>query len=341
MTNQILHDARLFSAFVVREQEQGTFVGRVEERRIDELPNGDVLVEVQLSSLNYKDALSASGNRGVTKRYPHTPGIDAFGVVAATASNAFREGDEVLVCGYDLGMNTPGGYGRFIRVPAEWVMPRPDGLSGRKCMQIGTAGFTAAQSVAALEAMGVKSDQGTVLVTGASGGVGSIAVALLSQLHFNVTAATGKKEEYDWLRSLGAQDFLDRAQAARGSDKMLLRERWAGVVDTVGGAILANAVKATKYNGTVTCCGNAASGDLPLNVYPFILRGVRLVGIDSAECPMQRRKEIWQNLSVRWNMGFLDEVTHTISLGELDQFIDLMLKGKIRGRIVIDLRKDA
>lgn len=341
MIYQKIDDSAVFSALVVRELQKGIFTRNIEERRIGDLPDGDVLVEVHFSSLNYKDALSASGNRGVTKRFPHTPGIDAAGVVAASTTDDFREGDEVLVSGYDLGMNTPGGFGRFIRVPAGWVMRKPRNFSCHQCMQIGTAGFTAAQSVRMLWSMGVRADQGDVLVTGASGGVGSFAVALLSRSGYSVVAATGKKEEHSWLRNLGAVDFLDRQQAAQGSDKMLLRQRWAGVVDTVGGPILASAIKATQYDGTVTCCGNAASGDLPLNVYPFILRGVRLIGIDSASCPMHRRQDIWKTLAEDWDLGFLDSITNTILLTELNEFIEKMRKGKIRGRIVVDMRKDS
>jgi putative YhdH/YhfP family quinone oxidoreductase len=208
-------------------------------------------------------------------------------------------------------------------------------------MQIGTAGFTAAQSVLGLQAMGVKPDQGPILVTGATGGVGCVAVALLKGSGYTVVAATGKEEEHSWLRQLGADDFLSREQAAIGTDRMLLRERWAGVVDTVGGPILATAIKSTKYNGAITCCGNAASGDLPLNVYPFILRGVKLIGIDSAQCPMSRRKEIWEKLAAAWDMQFLDIMTSTIPLTELGGVIDKMLQGRVRGRTVIDLREGA
>ncbi len=334
-------DSTSFPALVVREQGDGTFTRSIEQRQINDLPDGDVLVQVEYSSLNYKDALSASGNRGVTKKYPHTPGIDAAGTVIWSSADSFFPGDQVVVSGYDLGMNTAGGFGRFIRVPSDWVMRRPSSLSALKSMQIGTAGFTAAQSVMALQAMGVQPDQGPVLVTGASGGVGSVAVALLKGLGFTVVAATGKEAERPLLRKLGAEDFLSREQAANGSNRMLLRERWAGAVDTVGGPILATVIKSTKYDGTVTCCGNAASGDLPLNVYPFILRGVKLVGIDSARCPMSRRKEIWRKMADEWDIQFLDAISRTVPLLELDEVIDRMLRGMVRGRTVIDLGEGA
>jgi putative YhdH/YhfP family quinone oxidoreductase len=333
-------DLTPFPALVIREIGDGIFSKSIEHRLVGDLPAGEVLVAVHYSSLNYKDALSASGNRGVTKNYPHTPGIDAAGTVARSSAEMFRPGDEVLVSGYDLGMNTAGGFGRYIRVPADWVMPRPRLLSLRTCMQIGTAGFTAAQSVLALQEMGITPDQGPVLVTGATGGVGCIAVALLKGAGYTVVAVTGKEQEHSWLQKLGADDFLSREQAAIGSSRMLLRERWAGVIDTVGGALLATAIKSTKYGGTVTCCGNAASGDLPINVYPFILRGVKLVGIDSAQCPMRRRKEIWEKLAGQWDLEFLDTITSTIALDELGGVIDLMLQGRQRGRTVIDLREE-
>ncbi|GAB4333225.1 MAG: YhdH/YhfP family quinone oxidoreductase [Desulfobulbaceae bacterium] len=329
-----------FRALVVRECGDGTFKRSVEERRIDDLPAGEVLVRVDFSSLNYKDALSATGNRGVTKRFPHTPGIDAAGVVVDSAVPECTPGQEVVVSGYDLGMNTPGGFGRYIRVPSSWVMPKPESLTPETVMKVGTAGFTAAQCVVTLEEYGVAPDHGPVLVSGATGGVGCVAVALLKQHGYSVAVVTGKKQEHDWLRNLGADEFLDREQASRGTDKMLLRERWAGAVDTVGGQILAATVKATRYNGAVACCGNAASGELPLSVYPFILRAVKLVGIDSAQCPMERRKEIWHRLMTGWDLGFLDSISTTISLDELSDAIERMLQGGIRGRIVVDMREE-
>ncbi len=336
----MIMDSTSFQALVIRENTDGTFTKSVEHKQIRDLPDGEVLVEVDYSSLNYKDALSASGNRGVTKKYPHTPGIDAAGTVLQSSTDTFSSGNKVIVSGYDFGMNTAGGFARYIRIPADWVMHKPQSLSAKRCMQIGTAGFTAAQSVLEMQGLGVRPGHGPVLVTGATGGVGSVAVALLKGSGYTVVAATGKEEEYPWLRKLGADDFLSRKQAAIGADRMLLRERWAGVIDTVGGPILATAIKSTKYNGTVTCCGNAASGTLPLNVYPFILRGVRLVGIDSAQCPMKRRKEIWQKLATNWDMQFLDSMCSTITLEELGGLIDRMLLGQVRGRTVIDLRED-
>ena len=325
-----------FQALVVREGEGQQFQRTVEERTTTELSPGEVLIRVHFSSLNYKDALSANGNRGVTKNYPHTPGIDAAGVVSASATDQFKAGDEVICMGYDLGMNTPGGFAEYITVPHNWVLPKPAGISLYETMQIGTAGFTAAQCVERLLALGVRPDQGPVLVTGATGGVGSTAVALLNKLDFQVTAVTGKESEHAFLQELGAINILTRKQAM-GRTAALLRERWAGVVDTVGGDVLAGTVKATQYGGVVTSCGNAASADLPLTVYPFILRGISLVGIDSANCPLERRKEIWQELAGNWRLTMLDSLTTRISLEQLNQYIDEMLAGRTKGRIVIDL----
>jgi len=328
-----------FRALVVREEQNG-FQRAIETCQIAELPPGEVLIRVHFSSLNYKDALSASGNRSVTKKYPHTPGIDAAGVVVASSGTQFVPGNEVLCMCYDLGMNTPGGFAEYIRVPASWVLAKPEPLSLYETMQIGTAGFTAAQCVDKLLSSGLQPEHGPVLVTGATGGVGSLACALLAKLGFAVTAVTGKESEHELLRQLGCTAVLNRQQALGRASAALLRERWAGVVDTVGGELLAGAIKATQYNGLVVCCGNAASGDLPLTVYPFILRGVSLIGIDSAACSLARRKEIWAKIAEAWYPLLQDALkllSLRISLTQLSQTIDAMLAGKTRGRFVIDL----
>ena len=330
-----------YRALVVRGNPEQGYKRAVEEVSIADLPAGEVLIRVHYSSLNYKDGLSAIGNKGVTRKYPHTPGIDAAGVVEASTDDRFAVGAEVICMGYDLGMNTSGGFAQYIRVPAKWVLTKPDQLSLYETMQIGTAGFTAAQCVDRLLHFGVQTDQGPILVTGATGGVGSTAVALLSKLGFEVTGVTGKESEHPFLQQLGCTAILDRQQATGRPAAAMLKECWAGVVDTVGGEILATAIKSTRYNGVVTCCGNAASGDLPLTVYPFILRGVSLVGIDSANCPMTRRNSIWQQLAGSWRLDMLDRVSSCISLDQVSRAIDEMLAGKIRGRIVIDLGVNA
>lgn len=335
---------KMFRALVVHEMAGNHFERRIEEKRVDDLPAGDVLVRVQYSSLNYKDALSASGNRGVTRKYPHTPGIDAAGVVEESTVDEFKPGDEVIVSCYDLGMNTPGGFGQYIRVPAGWVVRLPEGLTLRQSMMIGTAGFTAAQSVATLMSHGVSllsrnvsTRAGKVLVTGATGGVGSIAVYLLAKEGYCVVAVTGKPEAERYLLDIGASEILLRDKAKDTSDRMMLKGKWAGVIDTVGGEILATAVKSTRYGGVVTCCGNAASPDLPLNVYPFILRAVSLHGIDSANCALETRKKIWKKLAGDWKIANLEKLCKEISLEELNEAIDRILAGRLTGRMLVNL----
>lgn len=327
-----------FTALVIERTEDGRFLREIKERSIHELPEHEILIRVHYSSLNYKDALSATGNRGVTKRFPHTPGIDAAGIIEASASPELRPGEEVIACCYDLGMNTPGGFGQYIRVPASWVLKRPENLSLRESMVYGTAGFTAAQCVLRLEEHGVRPESGMVLVTGATGGVGSMAVAILARAGYEVTAATGKPEAADFLRELGATAIVGRDQVRDAKGRALLREKWAGAVDTVGGDILATAVKSTRYGGVVTCCGNVASPELALTVYPFILRGISLIGIDSAECPLAIRRQVWKKLAGPWKLPNLDRLATEISLAEIDRHIDLILAGKERGRVVVDLQ---
>lgn len=332
-------DEQQFWALVVRRHADGSCTREIERRRVDDLPAGAVLVRVHYSSLNYKDALSASGNTGVSKHYPHTPGIDAAGVVVQSSDASFAPGDEVLCTGYDLGMNTPGGLGQYIRVPAAWLVPRPGPLSLLECMQYGTAGYTAALCVLALQEGGVAAESGAVLVSGASGGVGSVAVHLLGHLGYTVTALTGKEDAADYLRGLGAAAIETPGQFLSGGDKLLLPSRWAGVVDTVGGEILAVAVKSTRMDGVVTCCGNAASPLLPLNVYPFILRGVRLVGVYSADSPMARRLRVWEKLAGAWRLPKMGELSRTMPLNRVSEALDAMLIGASRGRIVVDMRE--
>lgn len=326
----------LYRSFVVREQDNGEFSRSVEEKDTQELPAGEVLVRVHYSSLNYKDALSASGNRGVTRRYPHTPGIDAAGVVEDSTVSVFQPGDQVIVSGYDLGMNHPGGFAEYVRVPAAWVVRLPQGLSLEQSMMLGTAGFTAGRCVEMLVCQGCVPGEGDILVTGATGGVGSISVAILARLGFAVTALTGKNEPA-FLLDLGARTVLARGEFVRSRKKMLLPERWAGVIDTVGGQYLETAIKETRYDGVVTSCGNAASGDLALTVYPFIIRGVRLIGIDSARCPLAVRERIWQQLATEYKFSQLDHLISVITLEELDEAIQRMLAGSLRGRMLVRL----
>ena len=326
-----------FEALVVREREGG-YVQEVEERVVDDLPEGEVLIRVQYSSLNYKDALSATGHKGVTRNYPHTPGIDAAGVVEESSSELFGSGDMVLVTGYDLGMGTAGGYGQYIRVPAAWVVPLPVGLSALESMIYGTAGFTAALSVLKLQEGGVGPGQGEVLVTGATGGVGSTAVSILARAGYRVVAATGKMEEAEFLVGLGAGEVVAREEIADADGRPMLKERWAGVVDSVGGDMLATAIKATRADGVVTCCGLVAAAELATTVYPFILRGISLVGINSVDCAMDLRRQVWQRLAGEWKADNLDSLSRLCRLAELAAEIERILQGKQRGRVVVDLQ---
>lgn len=328
--------AAKFRALIVRESSKGNFIHSVEKRSIDSLPDGDVLIRVRYSSLNYKDALSTSGNRGVTRRYPHTPGIDGAGIVESCTTGVFNPGDQVLVHGYDLGMNTAGGFGQYIRVPEDWVVPLPDGLSLRESMILGTAGFTAAMSIHKIESHSGNRD-GSYLVTGATGGVGSFAVAILHLLGYSATAATGKSEQHDYLHQIGADEIIARDEVLDATGKALLQRKWAGVVDTVGGDILATAIRSTDYEGIVTTCGNAASHELALTVYPFILRGVSLLGIDSANYPMPIRREIWKKLASDWKPPHLEQFARESTLDDLSEEVDRILAGQQIGRVLVNL----
>lgn len=324
-----------YKALLVSQDSAGNFVPQVVSRELDELPAGEVLIRVRYSSLNYKDALSASGNRGVTRSYPHTPGIDAAGVVEQSTVADFAAGDEVIVTGYDLGMNTAGGFSQYIRVPAAWLIRRPQGLSLREAMLLGTAGLTAALCVDKLEQNGLDKAAGVVLVTGATGGVGSIAVTLLHKLGYSVAAATGKAEQGEFLRQLGAGQIVSRQELEEGAEKPMLRERWAAAVDTVGGDILFNVVKSLRYGGSAACCGLTAGIGFKASVLPFILRGVNLLGVDSVELPLAVKAAMWERLSGPWKLECLDGLVHEIGLEELPQIIVQMLAGKTVGRYLL------
>ncbi len=326
-----------FKALQVSESEGGRFETKIVERATDDLPAGEVLIRVRYSSLNFKDALSASGNRGVTRSYPHTPGIDAAGVVASSSVAEFAEGEEVIVTGYDLGMNTAGGFGQYIRVPAAWVIKRPQGLSLRDAMILGTAGLTAALCVDKLEQAGLEPGDAPVLVTGATGGVGSIAVALLASLGYKVAAVTGKADQADFLTRLGATQIVERAALQAGVEKALLKEQWNGAVDTVGGDILFNVVKSLQRGASVACCGLTAGTHFQASVLPFILRGVNLLGVDSVEIPLVVKASMWDKLSLQWKLANLDELAHEIGLEQLPEAIERILAGGQVGRVLVRL----
>jgi acrylyl-CoA reductase (NADPH) len=326
-----------FKAFLITEDPAGTFRQSISSRNFGELPDHDVLINVKYSSLNYKDALSATGHKGITKIYPHTPGIDASGVIAASRDARFKPGDEVIVTGFDLGMNTPGGFAEYISVPADWVLSLPKGLSLEEAMILGTAGFTAAYALLKLIENGQKPENGPVLVTGATGGVGSLAVALLAKAGFKVMASTGKPEAADYLKKLGATQIIGREAVNDTSGKPLLRPKWAGAIDTVGGNVLSTVLKACNKHGNVAAMGNVLSVELHTTVFPFILNGINLLGVDSATCPMPTRKILWQKLSGNWKPDNLKLIAKTVKLHDLQTHIKAILTGQIIGRILVNM----
>lgn len=325
-----------FRCYLVNRDAEKRVTAAVTTLPIDKLPPGDVLIRVTCSSLNFKDGLAASGRPGVAKTYPHIPGIDAAGIVAESTSPQFKAGQKVIVTGYDLGAGHWGGYAEYIRVPAGWVVPLPEGLSLPESMIYGTAGLTAAMSLEALIEQGVTPAKGEIVVTGATGGVGSVAVALLAKAGYRVAAVTGKPEAADYLKQLGATTILAREEVNDTSPKPLLPGRWAGAVDTVGGNTLATIIRSTERGGCVTASGLVGGVELPLTVMPFILRGVKLVGIDSAEYPMEKRVALWKKMAGEWRPDKLEMMmTRVVSLEQLDEPVREILAGKIRGRVVV------
>lgn len=325
----------LFNALLITEQE-GKFIKEITQVNTDDLPDNDLLIKVNYSSVNFKDALSASGNRGVTKKFPHVPGIDAAGIVVKSKSPDFAEGTEVLITGFDLGMNTWGGFGGYISIPADWAISLPENLSLKEAMSFGTAGFTAGLSVNQIIKKGIKPQDGEIAVSGATGGVGSIATAILAKLGFDVVAISGKQEEQFLLETLGAKRSIGRDEFTKiYNSKPLATPAFAAGVDTVGGDILSGMLKATKYDGLVTCCGMVASVNLNTSIIPFILRGVHLAGIDSVQANINLRKKIWQLLATDWQPTKLDTIVQEIKLIDLPEKLDAMLQGKSKGRYVL------
>ncbi|RXJ98314.1 oxidoreductase [Arcobacter sp. CECT 8989] len=322
-------------AFVVEKLEDKKFECGIQDIEVPTLEENEVLIKATYSSLNYKDALSSVGNPGVTRVFPHVTGIDVAGTVEKSTSSDFAVGQKVLVTGYDLGMNTDGGHSEYVRVPASWVVTIPEGISDREIMTYGTAGLTAALSVNELLNNGITS--GEVLVTGATGGVGSIAVAILSKLGFSVTAISGKEDKIPFLKELGAKEVILRADFDVENKRPMGSEKYDGVIDTVGGNILAEALKVVKYDGVATCCGLTSSHELPTNVFPFILRGVRLVGIDSVECKIEKKTAAWEKLASDFAIDTLEELTTQISLDEVKEAYEKLLAGKAVGRYLVKI----
>ncbi|MDX1490065.1 MAG: YhdH/YhfP family quinone oxidoreductase [Pseudohongiellaceae bacterium] len=331
--------SKRFNAFRVEELdgEKPEYRASIIERSVDDLPEGEVLIRVAYSSLNYKDALSASGNKGVTRQYPHTPGIDLAGEVVEAFEDCFSVGTPVLVTGFDLGMNTDGGFAEYARVPASWVVPLPEAMSLKESMILGTAGLTAALCVEKLLQNGLKPEQGEVLVTGATGGVGSIAVALLAKLGFEVVACTGKQDKVEFLCKIGASNVIGRDELDIDNKRPLLKERWAGAVDVVGGDTLMAILKSLRHSGSVAACGLVGSTSLDASVFPFILRGVNLLGVDSVMLSQEKKQSVWQKLSTQWKLDNLEEMSKAISMQELEESLALILAGKASGRTVLEL----
>ena len=325
----------LFKAFTVFENEDGSFKSEIISKSIDDLPPGDVLVRVDFSSLNYKDALSATGNKGVTKKYPHTPGIDAVGTVEDTSHSSFKIGDQVIVSGYDMGQNTAGGFGEYIRVPREWVALMPEGLTKKESIILGTAGMTAGLSLRELQKKnGIEGK--LAIVTGATGGVGCLAVKLLSQLGADVTAVTGKVDSEDFLKSIGAVEVINREQLAENFHQPLASGKWDIGVDVVGGEMLAGLMTCLKLGGSVACCGLVGGSTIETTIFPYILRGNSLIGIDSGNIPISEKEEIWMLFANEWKIE-LNDLSRTITLNELDKEIESILKGGQVGRVIVSL----
>ena len=323
-----------YNALVTTEDNK-SFINSIEKMDISNLPDNDTLIKVKFSSLNYKDALSASGNKGVTRNYPHTPGIDAAGIIEETASENFQVGDEVIITGYDMGMNTFGGFGEYIRVPQEWIVKKPDNLSLSESMAFGTAGLTAGLCLRKLLLHGLKPDDGEVFVSGVTGGVGIISLMLFSKLGFDVTAITGKMDQEKLLKNLGAKTVLDRNDLDSDLISPLQKPLYAGGIDAVGGKILSNLICSTSQRAAIACCGMVGGISLDTSIFPFILRGLSLFGIDSAESLLKTKEEVWNNFATSWKLENIDENIKDISLNELPSEIDKILDGKQIGRVRI------
>ena len=322
-------------AYIVEKLEDKRFQSGLKEIDIPSIGENEVLIKATYSSLNYKDALSSVGNPGVTRNFPHVTGIDVAGVVEESNSNKFSVGEKVLITGYDFGMNTDGGHQEFVKVPDSWVVKIPDNITDKEIMTYGTAGLTAALSVNELLNNGIT--EGNILVTGATGGVGSIAISILHKLGFNTTAISGKEDKIPFLKDLGASEVILRGDFDVENKRPMGSEKFDGVIDTVGGNILAEALKIVRYDGVVTCCGLTSSFALNTNVFPFILRGVRLIGIDSVECKIEKKIAAWEKIASDFKIENLAQLTNEISLDEIKDAYDALLAGKASGRFLVKI----
>lgn len=325
-----------FKALIV-DKKENVFNVSVANLNLNDLPEGDVVIKVAYSSVNYKDGLAAIPDGNIVRNYPHVPGIDLAGTVVSSTNKQFKEGDEVIATSYEIGVSHFGGYSEYARIPSEWIVPLPEGLSMKEAMAYGTAGFTAALSIQRLEDSGLTTDAGPVLVTGASGGVGSLAVAMLGKLGYEVVASTGKTSEHDYLYKIGAKEIISREELQPEKIRPLDKQKWAGAIDPVGGKTLAYILSTTKYGGSVAVTGLTGGTNLPTTVFPFILRGVNLLGIDSVYCPMEIRAELWKRMGDDLKLKQLAEISNELTLEELPATLNDILAGKVKGRTIVKL----
>lgn len=329
--------AETFKALIVDKKEDDFRVS-IKELTLQDLPEADVLIKVAYSSINYKDGLAATPDGKIVRSYPFIPGIDLAGTVVSSSDSRFKEGDEVIATSYEIGVSHYGGYSEYARIPGDWIVPLPDGLTLKEAMVYGTAGLTAALSIQRLEDNGVTPDKGKVLVTGATGGVGSLAVSMLAKLGYEVVASTGKESEHEFLRKLGASEIISREDVHNGKIKALDKQLWAGAVDPVGGETLAAILSKITYGGSVAVSGLTGGGPVPTSVFPFILRGVNLLGIDSVYCPMEIRKKVWNRMAAELKPeNLLQSIQKEITLEELPENLPILLKAQARGRILVKI----
>ena len=325
-----------FKALVVN-KDDNAFTVEISNLSLNDLPEGEVLIEVAYSSVNYKDGLAAIPDGKIVNSYPFVPGIDLAGTVVSSEDDRFKEGDKVIATSYEIGVSHYGGFSEYARIPADWIVPLPEGLTMKEAMTFGTAGFTAALSIYHLENSGLKPSDGQVLVTGATGGVGSAAVAMLAKLGYEVVASTGKESSHDYLRDIGASEIISREELQPEKIRPLDKQRWAGAVDPVGGKTLAYVLSTTKYGGAVAVSGLTGGPNVPTTVFPFILRGVKLLGVDSVYCPMPIRQKLWQRIATDLKPSSIERISNEVTLEELPKTLEDILAGKLTGRTVVAL----
>ncbi len=328
----------IYQAIYIEEVGENEFSKKIVERSTDDLPDGDLLIKVLYSALNQKDAMSAHGHRGVTKQFPHQPGVDAAGVVETSRSPGFNPGDEVIVTGFDLGMNTPGGLGEYISVPAAWALKCPPGLTPRQSMLFGTAGLTAALSIKKLEHNGLQKNQGPVLVTGSTGGVGSISILMLAHLGYEVVASSGKASQEGFLKSLGASRVIDRNELSTQNPRSMLEPVYAGAVDVVGGHTLENIIRSLKPGASVAASGRVQSASFDPTVFPFILRGVNLLGIEAVETPLADRPPLWEMLAAIANSDGIEKINDEINLAQVPGYLDRLHRAGMVGHTLVKVQ---